>query len=76
MSSEPRKKKPRKEMDMSPCARFAPETSRDRKRRRGRMGLRPRAWRTTNAASSAPVTRARTSVRVETRPWSEVCTIV
>ena len=53
---------------MSACTTFEPVTLRERNKRSGRIGLRPRAWRTTNAASRTIVTAPRTAVRSETSP--------
>ena len=56
------------EVDMRACTRFVPATVRERNTRRGRIGLRPRAWRTTNAPRSATATPPSATVRVEPSP--------
>ena len=55
---------------------FAPATLRERNRRSGISGLAMRAWRTTNAASSATDTAPSPSVWVEPQPCSPRLRIV
>ena len=56
--------------------RFAPVTLRERNRRSGISGLAMRAWRATNAASSAIETAPSPSVWVDPQPCSPASRIV
>ena len=60
----------------SACTRFDPDTLRDRNSRSGISGLAIRAWRTTNATSSAIATAPSASVWAEPQPCSVTCRIV
>ena len=62
------KKKPRNAEDISACATLAADSLAEANTRRGRIGLLPRAWRTTNAASSRIENAPKPSVRREVSP--------
>ena len=62
------KKKPRKAEDISAWTTLAAESLVDANTLKGRIGLRPRAWRATNAPNSARATPPKTTVCSEARP--------